>query len=301
MLLPPRAQLVPVGLLALVLFPSFRPGQAYAQSSTQAELQLNVVSVKYLADKGKIEYKLTNDGQSAVTAYSVEISAVIRGNYDTWLRGPTLERRDLLRLELGSQCQSARTNSDDDDDLWPPPIKLPPGVIHPGKDRTDSMGSFYLLPDYLLQRGTPEVSAHVTGVIWADGRIEGTDEGIGEMQRVRDDWLEAAREERDVLAVLKAHRDDEDYQHRINVSIEGLQALMEGYPRQVPVPDDEPAPHTMYVWEPGLVSATIRELEDTAYQPNPIARLTSYIEFEQCAHERRAELQVPAMAGKPQR
>jgi len=284
---------LPVFLLAVALFPSVQ--SARAQSSTPPELQLKVISVRYLPDKKKIEYKLENDGSSAVTAYLVEVSAVIRGLYDTWFGGPTSERRDLLTLELAQQCQNAPINLDDDDDNPQSDVNIPPGIIQPGKLRSGSTPTFDLIPDYLLQGSTPEVSVRVTGLIWADGRIEGTT-GTPEMQRIRDDWLETAREERDLLAVLKAHQEDGDDQHRINAIIEDLQSLMERYPRQVPVPQDEPPPRTMYVWEPGLLSATIRELDYAAYRPDPIARITFYQELEKCAHERRAELQVPAMA-----
>jgi hypothetical protein len=270
---------------------------APAQSATPAELLLKVVSVKYQPDEEKVEYTLANDdAQSSVTAYVIEISAVIHRQYDTLIQGPTRHVRDLLPLELAHQCRDAATSADDDDDNPWREVKIPPGIIPPGKERTDSLDSSILLPDSLLEAARVELNARVTGVIWSDGRIEATT-GIEDMWHVRDGWIEAAREERDVLAVLRAHPDDGDHQHRINEAIAGLKSLMEGYPRQVPVPEDEPPNRTMYVGEPGLESSTMRDLEYAAYQANPIARITSDIEIEECVHERRIELQEPAMAG----
>lgn len=269
---------------------------AWGQSAAPGELLVKVASAKYLPEKAKIEYTLENDGQSAVTAYSVEISTVIRGRFDSSLRGPVSQSRDLLMLELGRQCRGAGASANDEDYTPWAHVKIPPGIILPGKERTDSVDVSTLLPNSLLQGGTPEVSVRMSGVIWADGRIEGKT-AIQEMQVVRDGWVEAAREEHDVLAVLKAHEDDGDYQHRLNAITDDLRLLMEGYPREVPVPEDE-ARRTMYLAEPGLVSGTIRVIQEAAYLPNPLTRIQPYADFENCVHERRAELQAPAMAAK---
>ena len=301
MIPPPFKSGWPVCLLTAALLFCF-PAATVSQSSTPYESLLKVVSVKYLPDQGKIEYKLANDGQSAVTAYVVEISAVIRRKYDTWSSRPTSQTRDLLMLELSRQCLNAGPSEIDDDDDQPPRPTIPPGIIQPGKERTDSITTSSVIPDYELGGATPELSARVTGMIWADGRIEGVHDGaVRDMQRVRDIWLEADREEREVLKILKAHPEDGDYQHRINEAIASLKSLVEGYPSEVPIPADEEPFKTMYIGEPGQVSATIRSLELYASLPNPIARITSDIAVGECVLERRIELQEPAMAGRSQR
>jgi hypothetical protein len=61
MRLPPRASVVPVGLLALASFPLFHAELANAQSSASGDFQLQVVGVKYLPDKAKIEYQVANE------------------------------------------------------------------------------------------------------------------------------------------------------------------------------------------------------------------------------------------------
>ena len=297
---PPWAHL-PILPLAIALLPSFHLCHAQTPSAPPSEFLLKVVSAKYIPDKEVIEYKLQNEGTSSVSAYSIDVSAFADDKETTELGEGFGMDQDLLTSELFLQCRNAPENADDEDARpWSDELTLPAGLIPPGKLRVKSIPVGPLLDQSLLSATSPVIRIVVTGVIWADGRIEGTPMGVGTMQRIRDWWDEADREGEQVSRVLKADAENANDQNWINNAIEHLESLTKGYPREVPVPEDESA-QTMYVSEPGGVSSTIQTLNEAAYLPNPKGRITFVSEMADCARHRRAELQVPPRAAVPAR
>ncbi len=141
----------------------------------------------------------------------------------------------------------------------------------------------------MLQRGSPKIHVELTGIIWSDGTIEGT-AGLWDMRRIRDWRQEADGEEKSVLAALKAHAEDGNTQHQINEATKDLQSLMEGYPREVKCPEDEPY-QSLHVPSQGIAESMIRELDLAAYEPEPRERYTFLREYLACVHDRRRELQ----------
>jgi hypothetical protein len=272
-----------------------------APSNGPSEFLLRVVSARYIPDKNEIQYKLQNDGHSSVSAYSVDVAVVSPGAESTELGDGFSTHEDLLTSELFLQCRNSPENADDEDARpWGDELLLPEGLMLPGKVRVRSIGVPSSLDQNRLSAKSSRIRVVVAGVIWSDGRIEGTPNGVGDMQRIRDLWNEVDRETKPVLRILKANAENANDQNWINRAIERLEALTKGYPREVPVPEDESA-RTMYVAEPSAVTGMIRELDEVAYLPNPKARITFETEMQECAMKRRAELQVPARTDKPAR
>lgn len=270
-------------------FPPFVPVLAFAQSPPPPDYLLNVVSPKYLPEKDAIEYRLVNHGTNTVTAFSTTISVEINGKNALRSDGPMLESsRDLLAPELILQCRNFPENAAKENaSPFPDPALHIKGTIKPGDTQVESISG--VLDTSMLRRGFPKVHVELTGIIWSDGTIEGTT-GIWGMRRIRDWRQEAAAEERSVLAVLSAHAEDGDTQNQINEAIKDLQSLMEGYPREVKAPEDEPY-QSLYLQTQAVAESMIRELDLAAYEPEPRERYTFLHEYLGCVHDRRRELQ----------
>jgi len=275
-------------LLCLTLLPSISVATS-AQNVAPSEYKLQVISAKYLADKDVIQYKLVNTGNNPVTAFSAEISAEVGGRDAIRNGGPVDWRRDLLYGELFLQCQNAPENADEEDvNPFANPIQVK-GTIKPGQTYIQDLpGSLYLDKDS-LQLGFPTIHVVITGIMWSVGTMEGTKAGIGDMRQFRDWRHEASLEWEEVLAVLKAHLDDEDSQHRINETIKDLKSLLVGYPREIELPEDESG--TMYVGSQGNAEAMIRNLDEAAFLSDPRERYKFLFEFGACTQDRAKELQ----------
>ena len=259
--------------------------------SPPPQYRLKVLSAKYLPKQDRIEYKLANNGETSATAYSIQVSVFVNGQDATVHGSPFGQRHDLLTPELFLQCQNAPENANDEDARpWGDDVHVPPGMIPPGKVVARSIHVTGLLDASMLQRGTPDIDIRVTGIIWSDGRIDGLSD-VQVMQRMRDEWEEASYEEGQVLTVLKEHAADFNIQHRINEETKDLHHLMEGYPRERPVPPDEPN-QTLHVESPGVVVEMVQELDEAGYSPNPEARISFLTDFRTCMHELRPKLQA---------
>ena len=278
-------------LLGLVCLLPFANSQ-----SSPPQYALKVLSAKYLPKRDRIEYKLDNNGDASVTAYSIQVSVFVNGQDATVHGNPFGQSHDLLTPELFLQCQNAPENANDEDARpWPDDVHLPPGIIPPGKVVVRSILVTGLLDSSMLEHATPDIDIRVTGIIWSDGRIDGVSD-VQVMQRMRDEWEEASYEEGQVLTVLKGHASDFNIQHRINEETKDLHHLMEGYPRERPIPSDDPR-HTFHVVSPGVVVEMVEELDEAAYSPNPQARLSFLTDFRTCMHELRPKLQARAKVG----
>jgi hypothetical protein len=294
---PPGTPHLPL-YLCLTLLP-WVPVPASGQSPPPPDYLLKVVSAKYLPEKDAVEYRLVNHGPNPVTAFSVTISVEVDGRDAFRDGGPISNSRDLLGPELLLQCKDFPENAAKEG-ASPFPDMLPPqGTIKPGDTLAKSI-SGELLDASMLQSGSPKIHVDVTGIMWADGTIEGTT-GVGDMKRIRDWRQEADREEKSVLAVLSAHADDENTQHQINDATKDLRSLMEGYPREVKAPEDEPH-QTLRLQTQSYAEMMIGNLDEAAYQPYPGERYTFLREFVACMHDRRHELQEvkPAVPAKSQ-
>lgn len=297
--MPPGTQHLPLVLcLTLVLW---LPTPALAQSSVPPDYLLKVVSAKYLPDKDEIQYKLFNSGNNPVTAFSTTISAEVDGK-DAFRRGgPINPNQDLLVAELILQCKDSPENAAREG-ASPFHGSLPAikGTIKPGATFVGTMLGD-LLDKSMLRRGPLTVRFELTGIMWSDGTMEGTT-GMGDMKRFRDWRKKADSEERDVLAVLNTHAEDGDLQHRINEATGELRSLLEGYPRELELPEDEPYAR-LYVSVQGVADKMIQDLDEAAYLPDPGERYTFHREYLSCVHDRRYQLQQvkPAVPAKSPR
>ena len=284
---PPGTLRLPLAVCMALLF--WLPTAASNESSEHSEYLIQVVSAKYLVDRNIIQYKLVNTGNNPVTAFSAEISAEAADRDVIRNGGPVDWNRDLLYGELFLQCRNVPENAGDEDaNPFPDSIRVK-GTIKPGQSYIVELPGDLLDKD-LLQHASPTIHVVITGIVWSDGTMEGTKEGIAEMQRFRDLRHEAGVESDEVLTVLTAHIDDDDAQRRINETITDLRALLVGYPREVEAPEDEPGGN-LYVHTQSKAEDMITDLEQAAFLPNPQERYQFLFEFAACARDRAKEIQ----------
>jgi hypothetical protein len=215
---------LPSHLLAIALFVTSQDPGLLGQSSEPATAPtLDVLSTRYNRVLDTIKFKLVNNSQKAATAYYLAFG-VPRENHVLWESGVG---RDLLDLMLTSQCRSASANSPEGDDLWE-------GAIKPGDVYINSQISN--LPKNQLPGVDPPVRAAVLGVIWSDGSVEtpavpGAKTGwvTSSIKLALSNRKDAADASAKVLAILNAHPEDTDIQHRIGEAIKSLQSLMDDY------------------------------------------------------------------------
>jgi hypothetical protein len=279
---------------------------AAGQSSTASEYHVEVLDAEYLtvADMAlklannpqylpppsdTIQYKLINRGTSEINAFAVEFSVLVDGK-DIDVSGvPTRMSLDLIDPQLYAQCQGSTENE----------TEVPAGYSSTGmsfKPDEIYVGSLAANVDKTkLNAALPQVHVRVTGVIWADGKIEGKSPtpiaplGITEMYRIRDLLQQKAAFEAKALAIVDAHPEDADIQHRIAEAIKGLQSLQQGYPHEESVPEGGPGAK-MQVAEPPVVSGVIYKVGIAAISPNPKEMFETFDALWTCEHQRRVAL-----------
>ena len=259
------------------------PTNLCAQSPATSPFRLEVTHTHYTPETGMLQFQLLNNGASEINAYEVEISVFVDGQ-EQHSSGMS---EDLLGEELASQCGleiGARSASQE----WK-------GSFKPGETYAKSMPLPVSVDKSKLNGKAPEVRVRVTGVIWSDGTIEGRTAtpmsplGAVSMKRLRDFRQEVADEEIKVLAVVNAHQEDADLQHRIAEAIRNLQSLKDGYPREEPVPEAPSGPKR-YVSAPPVVDGVMMNLQDAGRSPYPKEMFDMFSKLWNCEHERRVSL-----------
>lgn len=283
---------LPSHLLAIALFIASHSGGLRGQSLQTAPAPgLDVLSAHYNRVREIIQFKLVNDGQKAATAYYVAFG--VMGEKDekhvNWESGTG---EDLLDRILVSQCRYANANSLDGDDSWE-------GAIKPGDVYVHSGGS---LPKDQLW-GVDPVQGAVVGVIWSDGSVETrTMNGMTywvttAMNSLLEQRKEDARESSKVVAILNAHPEDADIQHRISEARKSLQSLMDEYRRAQAQASRETIHHDSMF----LVSSVLNNLNNFVALPRPEASFNNYKAVFECQSKRRVALVEAMSPTQPER
>lgn len=289
---------------------------AAGQSSTANAYHVEVLDAEYLtvADMAlklannpqylppsidMIQYKLINRGTSEINAFGVEVSVLMDGKEIDVSGLPTGMSLDLINAQLDAQCQGWRENETEvAAGYGSPGMSFQPGEIYVGSLAAN-------VGKTKLNGALPQVHVRVTGVIWADGKIEGKSPtpisplGITDMYRIRDTRQQEAVFEAKALAIVDAHAEDPDIQHRIAEAIKGLKSLQQAYPQEESLRDGGPAAK-MHVAEPPVVSEVIYNLGIAANSPNPKEMFETLDALWTCEHQRRVVLlqQYATMAAK---
>jgi len=288
----------PLGVLLLSVAPLFLPIPTglYAQTPAKSPFRLEVLHTQYTHATGMLEFQLLNNGTSEINAYEVSISVFVDGKEQN-SSAPSGLSEDLLGEELLLQCGI-------DGSVAPQPAEGAwKGSFKPGETYVKSMP--VSVDKSKLNGATPEVRVRVTGVIWSDGTIEGSTPtpmsplGLPDMKRIRVFRQQEADEETKVLAIVNAHPEDPDIQHRIAEAIQNLKPLKDGYPREEQLP--EAPPGTMqHVATPPVVDGVLGNLQAVSLSPYPKEIFEMFDKLWGCEHERRVSfLQLhPATATK---
>jgi hypothetical protein len=152
------------------------------------------------------------------------------------------------------------------------------------------------LPKNQLPGVDPPVRAAVIGVIWSDGRVEtptvpGKQTGwVTTTIKLRlDQRKEATQESAKVVAILNAHPEDTDIQHRIGEAIKSLQSLMDDYRR------------AQQAYSSFLVRRVLDDLNDFVASPTPKVSFDTYRATFECQYKRRVALPQATSSARPER
>ncbi len=286
-----RGYRLPSHLLAIALFVASYSADLRGQSlQTTPAPELEVLSAHYNRVREIIQFKLGNNSQKAATAYFVAFG--VRGEKDekyvNWESGYS---EDLLDQVLTSQCRYASANSLEGDDTWEGAIKSGDVYVHSGGT----------LPKDQLW-GVNPVQGAVVGVVWSDGSVETrTMNGMtywvkAAMNNLLDQRKEDARESSKVVAILNAHPEDADIQHRIGEARKSLQMLMDEYRREQAEASREQMHHdSMY-----LVSRVLNTLNNFVALSKPKAPFDYYKAVFECQSKRRVALAEAISPGPPE-
>jgi len=293
MIRPPNPSRLPRHLLAIALFVTLQYAPLLGQSSEPATpLTLDVLSARYNRATDAIKFELVNNSQKTATAYYVAFGVV--GEKEVlWESGAG---EDLLSLILTSQCRNAGANSPEGDDSWESAIK--PGDVYVHSNSAN-------LPKNQLRGVDPPVQAAVSGVVWSDGSVGqtrtvpwATPWVTRAINRLLDQRKEDAEESSKVVAILNAHPEDADIQHRIGEATKSLQSLMDDYRR---ARQAQGSGQKMHVDSWYLVSRVLNNLNNFMALPRPEVPFNAYRAVFECQSKRRvAMLQVMSPA-RPER
>ncbi|MGA7400805.1 MAG: hypothetical protein WCC99_21260 [Candidatus Sulfotelmatobacter sp.] len=254
-------------LLGIALFVTSQCAPLLGQSSeTTTAPTLEVLSAHYNWITDTIKFKLVNDSQKAVTAYYVAFG--VPGEKQVMWQSSFGD--DLLDPILTSQCRYASADSPEGDDSWE-------GAIKPGDVYVHSTNAN--LPKNQLRGVDPPVRAAVVGIIWSDGSVETPSNPWAKnwvtsaINRRLDQRNEDAQESAKVVAILNAHPEDADIQHRIGEAIKSLQSMMDGYRRAQQ--EAQASGQKMPFGSSFLVSRVINSLNNFVALPPPRAFLAT--------------------------
>jgi len=280
----------------MALFLASHDAPVLGQSSKATRVPtLDVLSAEYMPETDTIQLRLVNHSQKAATAYNVALGLMNDQKQVEWKSG---FGEDLLNLVLNAQCDNVLQNSLGGDakpapDSWE-------GAIKPGDTRVQSIAAN--LDKSQLNGVPPALQAAVTGIVWSDGSIEESKIvpwAAGSMNRVRDQRKEDASNAAKVAAILNAHPEDADIQHRIGEAVKTLEALAAEYPRQQPSPEGK-AGQRKFVSSP-VVSEALHNLKIFVASPYPKEAFEAYRASFDCKYKLRVALLQPEVALSPDR
>jgi hypothetical protein len=275
--------------MALLLISQCAP--LLGQSSPATKTPTLVVSAEYMPGTDTIQLKLVNHSRRAATAYNVALGLMNEQKQIDWKSG---FGEDLLNPLLNAQCDNVLQNSLGGNAKHPPDSW--DGAIKPEDTRVQSIAAN--LDKSQLNSVPPALHAAVTGIIWSDGSIE-TSEIVpwaaGSMNRVRDQRKEDAGNAAKVAAILNAHPEDTDIQHRIGEAVQALEALAAEYPRQQPSPEGK-AGQRMFVSASPVVSEALNNLKILAASSYPKELFEAFSASFECKYKLRVALLQPDVA-----
>ena len=251
---PSRCFLASFALIAVALVHS--PAQP-GQSSTAAGVpELQVRSADFDSSANTVAVELVNNGQKAITAYGLAVTLTADGK----AIGRFSFSSDLLDAVVDGRLQAGS------EDAWT-------GAIQPGDPYTESLPA----KQANLAAATAPVTAQVavTGVIWSDGTVEGTDRYS--MQQILDRREATLRAEEKVLAILDAHTSEAQMQHRIGAALEAVNQLMS-------------APQGMEALNSAVLNDAAQSLTRIQASSAPAAQWNAYSKSLADRHLRRAVL-----------
>jgi hypothetical protein len=261
------------------------PGQSSPATKTPT---LEVLSADYLPETNTIQFKLVNRSQKAATGYEVAIGVGDgTGTQVSWHGGLG---ENLLNLVLAEQCrdagEKASAGNSRSDNSWE-------GAIKPGDTYVHSISAN--LDKSQLNGSAPAIRVVVAGVVWSDGSVE-VDQTFPwaamSIKKSREREKLDASDSAKVVAILNAHADDPDIQHRMGEVIASLQALVdEG--SQVQSTPGAPGQRQFAQISP-VVSTVLGSLKSFASLADPKEAFEAYSGFIQCQDALRSALLKPA-------
>jgi hypothetical protein len=289
----PNACHLPPHLLAIAFFVTSQCAPLLGQSSETATAPtLDVLGAQYNRITDTVKFKLVNNGQKAATAYYVAFG--VRGEKEVlWESGAG---EDLLDLILTSQCRNAGANSPEGDDSWEGAIK--PGDVYVHSNSAN-------LPKNQLPGVDPPVQAAVSGVVWSDGSVGqtrtipwATPWVTRAINRLLDQRKEDAEESSKVVAILNAHPEDADIQHRVGEATKSLQSMMDDYRR---ARQAQASGQTVHVDSSYLVSRVLNNLNNFVALRRPEVPFNTYTAVFECQSKRRVAMLQAMPPARPER
>ena len=283
----PSASRLPRRFLAIVLFASQYvvsqnaplPGQS---SPTTKAPTLEVLSAEYLPETDTIQFKLVNRSQKAATDYEVAIG-VSDGTQVNWHGGLG---ENLLNLVLAEHCRNAGERAPAENS-WEGAIKAGDTYVHTISANLDKSQ---------INGAASAIRVAVAGVVWSDGSVE-VDQNFPwaamSIKKSREREKLDASDSAKVVAILNAHPDDPDFQHRIGEVINSLQALLADDWRVRPAPNGLPRQEEVARIFP-VVSSALGNLKSFALLADPKEAFETYSGFVQCQDALRSALLKPA-------
>jgi hypothetical protein len=251
------------------------------QSSTAKAPTLEVLSADYLPETDSIQFKLVNRSQKAATAYEVSIG-VNDGTQVNWHGG---FGEDMLNLVITEQCRNAAERPFAENS-WE-------GAIKPGDTYVHTIPAN--LDKSELNSSGATIRVVVAGVVWSDGSVEVDQKfpwAVMSIKKSREQEKRDASDSAKVVAILNAHADDPDIQHRTGAVITSLQALLDEGSQIQPAANGV-AGQKHFV-QPSLVAGNVlTNLKRFASLADPKEAFETYSAFVQCESERRSALLKP--------
>ena len=248
---------------------------------------LEVLSADYLPATDTIQFKLVNRSQKAATDYEIAIGVGDGTGTLNWHGG---FGENLLNMVLAEQCRNAGEKSpagnSRSDTAWE-------GAIKPGDTYVHSIPAN--LDKSQINGLAPAIRVVVAGVVWSDGSVE-VDQNfpwaVMSIKKSREREKQDASDSAKVVAILNAHADDPDIQHRIGAVIASLQALLGEGSQIQPAANGVPGQKQFAQASP-VVSEVLGNLKNFASLADPKGAFEGYRAFMQCQNALRSALLKP--------